>query len=80
MSTSMHNLAQKRPADGSYSPGYMQGFRDGNSGIFGDHITDSLLRRLEESYPKDDEFRKGYLDGFKDAVNARLGSRVCLKN
>uniref|UniRef100_A0A913IDA2 Fibronectin type-III domain-containing protein n=1 Tax=Strongyloides stercoralis TaxID=6248 RepID=A0A913IDA2_STRER len=76
MSTSMHNLAQKRPADGSYSPGYMQGFRDGNSGIFGDHITDSLLRRLEESYPKDDEFRKGYLDGFKDAVNARLGSRT----
>uniref|UniRef100_A0AC35UE32 Protein-tyrosine-phosphatase n=1 Tax=Rhabditophanes sp. KR3021 TaxID=114890 RepID=A0AC35UE32_9BILA len=74
-SQSMHNLAQKRPSDGTYSPGYMQGFKDGNSGHFGDNITDSLLRRLEESYPKDDEFRKGYLDGFKDAVSTRLGTR-----
>jgi hypothetical protein len=74
MTNSMYNLAH-RPNQNGYSAGYMQGFRDGNSGVFGDHITTSLLNRLEEQYPNNDEFRKGYTDGFKDGVG---GGRVKL--
>jgi hypothetical protein len=51
----------------------MQGFRDGTSGVFGDRISESLLKRLEEQYPDNEEFRAGYIDGFKDGVN---GGRV----
>ncbi|CAD5222389.1 unnamed protein product [Bursaphelenchus xylophilus] len=51
-----------------FSAGYMQGFRDGNSGVFGDQITTSLLNRLEEQYPNNEEYRAGYVDGFKDGV------------
>jgi hypothetical protein len=72
MTGSMYNLAH-RPNQNGYSAGYMQGFRDGNSGVFGDRITTSLLRRLEEQYPNNDEFRQGYVDGFKDGVS---GGRV----
>uniref|UniRef100_A0A914BWZ1 Fibronectin type-III domain-containing protein n=1 Tax=Acrobeloides nanus TaxID=290746 RepID=A0A914BWZ1_9BILA len=67
MTKSMHDLAQRGST--GYSGGYMQGFRDGNSGIFGDRITDSLLRRLEEQYPGQDEFKKGYIDGFKEGAS-----------
>ncbi|VDM43794.1 unnamed protein product [Toxocara canis] len=70
MTTSMHNLAQ-RGQGGSYSAGYMQGFRDGNSGVFGDRISTNLLRRLEEQYPNQDEFRAGYIDGFKEGTSNR---------
>ena len=58
MSTSMSNLAQ-RPTDNrlGYSAGYMQGFRDGNSGVFGDRISESLLRRLDEQYPSNEDFK-----------------------
>uniref|UniRef100_A0A914W0E7 Fibronectin type-III domain-containing protein n=1 Tax=Plectus sambesii TaxID=2011161 RepID=A0A914W0E7_9BILA len=76
MTTSMHNLAVRgQPPSGGYSPGYMQGFRDGNSGIFGDRITTTLLRRLEEQYPTQDEFRQGYVDGFKEGANSRGGDK-----
>lgn len=68
MTKSMHDLAQRGGSTG-YSAGYMQGFRDGNSGIFGDRITDSLLRRLEDQYPGQDEFKKGYIDGFKEGAS-----------
>lgn len=71
----MYNLAH-RPNQAGYSGGYMQGFRDGNSGVFGDRITTSLLKRLEEQYPNNDEFRQGYVDGFKDGVG---GGRVSFK-
>ncbi|VDN03313.1 unnamed protein product [Thelazia callipaeda] len=74
MSTSMHNLAQRGQGAG-YSSGYMQGFRDGNSGIFGDRITGSLLRRLEEQYPNQEEFRTGYIDGFKEGAGSRSSER-----
>lgn len=73
MTSSMSNLAQKPNNKLGYSAGYMQGFRDGNSGIFGDRITGSLLKRLEEQYPHNDEFKQGYIDGFKDGVS---GGRV----
>lgn len=73
MSTSMVNLAQRPTQRQGYSTGYMQGFRDGNSGVFGDRISESLLRRLEEQYPDNEEFRAGYIDGFKDGVS---GGRV----
>lgn len=73
MTTSMSNLAQKPNSKLGYSSGYMQGFRDGNSGIFGDRVTNSLLKRLEEQYPNNDEFRQGYVDGFKEGVS---GGRV----
>nr|CAD2156885.1 unnamed protein product [Meloidogyne enterolobii] len=68
MSTSMANLAQRPTQRLGYSSGYMQGFRDGSSGVFGDRITESLLKRLEEQYPDNEEFRTGYIDGFKDGV------------
>lgn len=68
MTKSMHDLAQRGGSTG-YSAGYMQGFRDGNSGICGDRITDSLLRRLEDQYPGQDEFKKGYIDGFKEGAS-----------
>ncbi|KRX64845.1 Phosphatidylinositol phosphatase PTPRQ [Trichinella sp. T9] len=71
MTQSMHNLAN-RAGQGGYSSGYMQGFRDGNSGIFGDRITTTLLRRLEDQYPNQDEFRQGYVEGFKDGVSSRV--------
>lgn len=74
MSTSMHNLAQRGPGAG-YSSGYMQGFRDGNSGIFGDRITTNLLRRLEEQYPNQEEFRTGYIDGFKEGAGSRTSEK-----
>jgi hypothetical protein len=70
MSTSMRNLASSGEKTG-HSSGYTQGFRDGNSGIFGDRITTTLLQRLEEQYPTQDDFRKGYVDGFKDGVGSR---------
>lgn len=53
----------------------MQGFRDGTSGVFGDRITNSLLKRLEEQYPNNDEFIQGYIDGFKDGAG---GGKVSL--
>lgn len=68
MTTSMSNLAQRPSNRQGYSAGYMQGFRDGNSGVFGDRITESLLRRLEEQYPNNDDFKAGYIDGFKDGL------------
>lgn len=77
MSSSMHNLAQ-RGQGGGYSSGYMQGFRDGNSGVFGDRISTNLLRRLEEQYPNQEEFRTGYIDGFKEGANSRLSERKVL--
>lgn len=73
MSQSMSNLALRPSNRAGYSAGYMQGFRDGNSGVFGDRISESLLRRLEEQYPSNDDFKAGYIDGFKDGVN---GGRV----
>lgn len=73
MTTSMHNLAQRPGSSLGYSAGYMQGFRDGNSGIFGDRITTHLLKRLEEQYPNEEEFRQGYIDGFKEGT--RQGNR-----
>ena len=65
----MRNLAGQEKS--SYSSGYTQGFRDGNSGIFGDRITTTLLTRLEEQYPTQDEFRRGYVDGFKEGATSR---------
>lgn len=70
MSTSMRNLCRDREP-GGYSSGYMQGFRDGNSGVFGDRISTNLLRRLEEQYPNQEEFRTGYIDGFKEGASSR---------
>lgn len=76
MSASMHNLAQRGQGAG-YSSGYMQGFRDGSSGHFGDRVSNSLLRRLEEQYPNQEEFRTGYIDGFKEGIASRtFGERV----
>lgn len=75
MSTSMSDLAKKPNAKLGYSSGYMQGFRDGNSGIFGDSISNSLLKRLDEQYQNNDEFKQGYIDGFKDGVS---GGRVLI--
>ncbi|WKY00226.1 hypothetical protein Q1695_014798 [Nippostrongylus brasiliensis] len=74
MSTSMHNLAQ-RGAGGGYSTGFMQGYKDGNSGIFGDRVTPSLISRLDEQYPGQDEFKQGYVDGFKEGAGSRSGER-----
>nr|AZA15240.1 protein LET-805 [Anisakis pegreffii] len=71
MTTSMHNLAQRGQGGGSYSAGYMQGFRDGNSGVFGDRISTNLLRRLEDQYPNQEEFRTGYIEGFKEGTGSR---------
>ncbi|KAI6201513.1 hypothetical protein M3Y96_00850200 [Aphelenchoides besseyi] len=68
ITSSTYNLAN-RPNREGYSTGYMQGFRDGNSGVFGDRITNSLLKRLEDQYPNNDEFVQGYVDGFKDGAN-----------
>uniref|UniRef100_A0AC34QKY1 Fibronectin type-III domain-containing protein n=1 Tax=Panagrolaimus sp. JU765 TaxID=591449 RepID=A0AC34QKY1_9BILA len=68
MTTSMHNLAQRPSSSLGYSAGYMQGFRDGNSGVFGDKITTQLLNRLEEQYPHQGEFHQGYIDGFKEGT------------
>jgi len=75
MSTSMSNIANKGAQSGGYSAGYMQGFRDGNSGIFGDRISTTLLRRLEEQYPNQDEFRTGYIEGFKEGAGSRTSER-----
>ncbi|EJD74869.1 hypothetical protein LOAG_17881 [Loa loa] len=74
MSASMRNLAQRGQGAG-YSSGYMQGFRDGNSGFFGDRISNSLLRRLEEQYPNQEEFRTGYIDGFKEGIGSRTSGQ-----
>lgn len=46
----------------------LKGFRDGNSGLYGDRITNSLLRRLEDLYPNQEEFKTGYLDGYRDSI------------
>uniref|UniRef100_A0A7E4VM27 Fibronectin type III domain protein n=1 Tax=Panagrellus redivivus TaxID=6233 RepID=A0A7E4VM27_PANRE len=73
MTTSMHNLAQRPGSNLGYSAGYMQGFRDGNSGVFGDRISNQLLKRLEDQYPNEEEFRQGYIDGFKEGT--RSGGR-----
>ena len=75
MTTSMHNLAHRPGSHRGYSSGYMQGFRDGNSGVFGDRITTQLLKRLEEQYPEE-EFRQGYVDGFKEGTRQGGGNRV----
>ncbi len=76
MTTSMHNLSVRgQPTTGGYSSGYMQGFRDGDSGVFGDRITTTLLRRLEEQYPTQDDFRQGYVDGFKEGAGSRGGGK-----
>ncbi|PIO68284.1 hypothetical protein TELCIR_09931 [Teladorsagia circumcincta] len=74
MSTSMHNLAQRGPG-GGYSTGFMQGYKDGNSGIFGDRVTPSLISRLDEQYPGQDDFKQGYVDGFKEGAGSRTGER-----
>ncbi|VDO74654.1 unnamed protein product [Heligmosomoides polygyrus] len=74
MSTSMHNLAQ-RGVGGGYSTGFMQGYKDGNSGIFGDRVTPSLISRLDEQYPGQDEFKQGYVDGFKEGAGGRTGEK-----
>ncbi|KAK0418386.1 hypothetical protein QR680_013533 [Steinernema hermaphroditum] len=70
LSTSMHNLAQRGQKTAGYSAGYMQGFRDGTSGAYGNSISTSLLRTIEERYPDDDLFRQGYLDGFKEGAGS----------
>ena len=70
LTQSMKDLAGSKQTSG-YSAGYMQGFRDGDSGIYGDRITTSLLRRLEEQYPTQDDFRHGYIEGFRDATNRK---------
>uniref|UniRef100_A0A158R407 t-SNARE coiled-coil homology domain-containing protein n=1 Tax=Syphacia muris TaxID=451379 RepID=A0A158R407_9BILA len=70
MSTSMRNLCRDREP-GGYSSGYMQGFRDGNSGVYGDRMSTNLLRRLDEQYPNQDEFHAGYIDGFKEGTSSR---------
>lgn len=76
MTTSMHNLSVRgQPTSSGYSAGYMQGFRDGDSGIFGDRITTTLLKRLEEQYPTQDDFRQGYVDGFKEGAGSRNGGK-----
>lgn len=67
MTTSQYNLAAKRDLPG-YSAGYMQGFRDGNSGLYGDTITDELLRRLEQQWGDNENYRTGYIEGFKDSI------------
>lgn len=66
----MYDLTREREQSG-YHSGYSQGFRDGQSGIFGEEVTESLLRRLEEQYPHNEPFRAGYVDGFKDGVSRR---------
>lgn len=68
MTTSMHNLAQRPASNLGYSAGYMQGFRDGNSGVFGDKMSNQLLHRLKEQYPNEDEFHQGYIDGFREGT------------
>lgn len=75
MTTSMHNLAQRPANNLGYSSGYMQGFRDGNSGVFGDRITNQLLKRLEEQYPNQEELKQGYIDGFKEGTRQSGGNR-----
>uniref|UniRef100_A0AC35F5C6 Uncharacterized protein n=1 Tax=Panagrolaimus sp. PS1159 TaxID=55785 RepID=A0AC35F5C6_9BILA len=68
-------LAQRPSSNLGYSSGYMQGFRDGNSGVFGDRITNQLLKRLEDQYPNQEEFRQGYIDGFKEGTRSTGGNR-----
>ncbi len=75
MTASMHDLATKKTGSG-YSAGYTQGFRDGNSGIFGDRMSTTLLRRLEEQYPTQDDYRQGYIEGFRDGSGSRT-DKVC---
>ncbi|ETN71312.1 fibronectin type III domain protein [Necator americanus] len=48
---------------------------DGNSGIFGDRVTPSLISRLDEQYPGQDDFKQGYVDGFKEGAASRTGER-----
>ncbi|RCN43892.1 hypothetical protein ANCCAN_10093 [Ancylostoma caninum] len=49
--------------------------KDGNSGIFGDRVTPSLISRLDEQYPGQDDFKQGYVDGFKEGAASRTGER-----
>lgn len=73
MTTSMHNLAQR--TGGGYSAGFAQGYKDGNSGIFGDRVTPSLISRLDEQYAGQEDFKQGYVDGFKEGASSRVGER-----
>ncbi|ULU01581.1 hypothetical protein L3Y34_001716 [Caenorhabditis briggsae] len=73
MTTSMHNLAQR--TGGGYSAGFAQGYKDGNSGIFGDRVTPSLVSRLDEQYAGQEDFKQGYVDGFKEGASSRVGDR-----
>ncbi|CAI4231782.1 unnamed protein product [Auanema sp. JU1783] len=75
MTTSMHNLANKGATAGGYSAGFMQGYKDGGSGIFGDRVTPSLISRLDEQYPGQDDFKQGYVDGFKEGASSRTGEK-----
>ncbi|CAJ0579194.1 unnamed protein product, partial [Mesorhabditis spiculigera] len=68
MTTSMYNLAQK--STGGYSAGFMQGYRDGSSGVFGDRVTPSLISRLDEQYPGQDDFKQGFVDGFNEGCKS----------
>ncbi|CAB3401714.1 unnamed protein product [Caenorhabditis bovis] len=74
MSTSMRNLAQRGTSAG-YSAGFVQGYKDGNSGVFGDRVTPSLLSRLDEQYAGQEEFKQGYVDGFKEGASSRVGDK-----
>ncbi|CAI5445350.1 unnamed protein product [Caenorhabditis angaria] len=74
MTTSMHNLAQRGTGPG-YSAGFVQGYKDGNSGIFGDRVTPSLISRLDEQYAGQEEFKQGYVDGFKEGASSRVGEK-----
>ncbi|KJH44140.1 hypothetical protein DICVIV_09836 [Dictyocaulus viviparus] len=49
--------------------------KDGNSGVFGDRVTPSLISRLDEQYPGQDDFKQGYVDGFKEGASSRTGER-----
>ncbi|GMS87185.1 hypothetical protein PENTCL1PPCAC_9360, partial [Pristionchus entomophagus] len=73
MSTSMHNLAQRGGTPG-FSKGFMEGYKHGNSGVFGDRVTPSIISRLDTEYQGQEDFKQGYIDGFKEGVANRTGT------
>ena len=77
LSRSMHDLSRKHHTGSS--AGYMQGFRDGTSGVFGDRMSSTLLRRLDEQYAGQDDFKTSYIEGFKDGVANRAHSSTTSK-
>ncbi|PAV59860.1 hypothetical protein WR25_19788 isoform L [Diploscapter pachys] len=73
MSMSMHNLATKTQK--GYSAGFMQGYRDGSSGAFGDKVTATMMERLDEQYFGQEEFKQGYVAGFRESASTRTQER-----